>query len=87
MSDLDTPIFAREPPRMSVSPNNLNLVEKAPNVSARDCFQSRSTVLQGQPFGGVPTVLFLNVILWVVSPRHCGGQTTRSQLGQLVEPS
>ncbi|KAK2509912.1 hypothetical protein MC885_007185 [Smutsia gigantea] len=51
---------------MSVSPNNLNLVEKAQNISARDCFQSQNTVLQGQPFGGVPTVLSLNVILWVL---------------------
>nr|XP_030687733.1 calcium permeable stress-gated cation channel 1 isoform X3 [Globicephala melas] len=51
---------------MTVSPGNLNMVEKSRNFSADDCFHSRSTVLQGQPFGGIPTVLFLNVILWVV---------------------
>nr|XP_033706692.1 calcium permeable stress-gated cation channel 1 isoform X3 [Tursiops truncatus] len=56
----------RELPRMTVSPGNLNMVEKSRNFSADDCFHSRSTVLQGQPFGGIPTVLFLNVILWVV---------------------
>ncbi|XP_060037310.1 calcium permeable stress-gated cation channel 1 isoform X2 [Erinaceus europaeus] len=31
-----------------------------------ECFQSRNTVLQGQPFGGIPTVLFLNIFLWVL---------------------
>nr|XP_058912991.1 calcium permeable stress-gated cation channel 1 isoform X2 [Kogia breviceps] len=51
---------------MTVSSGNLNTVEKSRNFSADDCFHSRSTVLQGQPFGGIPTVLFLNVILWVV---------------------
>ncbi|XP_032477466.1 calcium permeable stress-gated cation channel 1 isoform X2 [Phocoena sinus] len=51
---------------MTVLPGNLNMVEKSRNFSADDCFHSRSTVLQGQPFGGIPTVLFLNVILWVV---------------------
>ncbi|XP_059985723.1 calcium permeable stress-gated cation channel 1 isoform X2 [Lagenorhynchus albirostris] len=51
---------------MTISPGNLNMVEKSRNFSADDCFHSRSTVLQGQPFGGIPTVLFLNVILWVV---------------------
>ncbi|XP_051005649.1 LOW QUALITY PROTEIN: calcium permeable stress-gated cation channel 1 [Acomys russatus] len=35
------------------------------NMTANECFQSRSTVLQGQPFGGIPTVLLLNIILWV----------------------
>ncbi|XP_052594574.1 calcium permeable stress-gated cation channel 1 [Peromyscus californicus insignis] len=35
------------------------------NMTANECFQSRSTVLQGQPFGGIPTVLVLNLILWV----------------------
>lgn len=62
---------------MAVSLSNLDVAEKAQNMSAQDCFQSHSTVLKGQPFGGVPTVLFLNIILWVVSP----GQAMRSQLG------
>lgn len=77
MSDPHTPLFIREPVRMAVSLSNLDVAEKAQNMSAQDCFQSRSTVLKGQPFGGVPTVLFLNIILWVVSP----GQAMRSQLG------
>uniref|UniRef100_A0A8C3YTV3 Transmembrane protein 63C n=1 Tax=Catagonus wagneri TaxID=51154 RepID=A0A8C3YTV3_9CETA len=51
---------------MAVSPGNLNVVGKGQNFSAGDCFQSQNTVLQGQPFGGIPTVLCLNVILWVV---------------------
>ncbi|KAM5340589.1 calcium permeable stress-gated cation channel 1 [Glossophaga mutica] len=51
---------------MAVSPGNLNVVEKAQNLSVTDCFQSRSTVLRGQPFGGIPTVLCLNIILWVL---------------------
>lgn len=53
---------------MAGTPSNLNVPEKTQNLSANECFQSHSTVLQGQPFGGVPTVLFLNIILWVVSP-------------------
>lgn len=35
------------------------------NMTANECFQSRSTVLQGQPFGGIPTVFLLNLILWL----------------------
>lgn len=81
MSDPDTPLFIRESVRMAVSLSNLNAAEKTQNVSAHDCFQSRSTVLKGQPFGGIPTVLFINIILWMVSPGHYGGQTMRSQLG------
>lgn len=72
---------------MAVTPGNLNVAEKTQNMSVNDCFQSHSTVLQGQPFGGVPTVLFLNIALWVVSPGHCGGQTVLSQLGQVVRLS
>nr|XP_019589021.1 PREDICTED: calcium permeable stress-gated cation channel 1 isoform X1 [Rhinolophus sinicus]XP_019589022.1 PREDICTED: calcium permeable stress-gated cation channel 1 isoform X1 [Rhinolophus sinicus]XP_019589023.1 PREDICTED: calcium permeable stress-gated cation channel 1 isoform X1 [Rhinolophus sinicus]XP_019589024.1 PREDICTED: calcium permeable stress-gated cation channel 1 isoform X1 [Rhinolophus sinicus] len=51
---------------MAVSLSNLDVAEKAQNMSTQDCFQSHSTVLKGQPFGGVPTVLFLNIILWVL---------------------
>lgn len=51
----------------------LNINEKIRNMSASECFQSRSTVLQGQPFGGIPTVLILNLILWLVSPGYYGG--------------
>uniref|UniRef100_G1P3Z9 Transmembrane protein 63C n=1 Tax=Myotis lucifugus TaxID=59463 RepID=G1P3Z9_MYOLU len=50
---------------MAASSGNLNVVEKAKNLTEDDCFRSRSTVLQGQPFGGIPTVLVINVVLWV----------------------
>lgn len=44
------------------------------NSTAERCYRShsRSSVLQGLPFGGVPTVLAINVVLWMV-------QTTYSQ--------
>ncbi|XP_054571855.1 calcium permeable stress-gated cation channel 1 [Eptesicus fuscus] len=51
---------------MAASSGNLNVVEKAKNLTASDCFRSRSTVLQGQPFGGIPTVLVINIVLWVL---------------------
>ncbi|XP_048218525.1 calcium permeable stress-gated cation channel 1 [Perognathus longimembris pacificus] len=51
---------------MSAVPEELNLAGKFGNISMDECFQSRSTVLQGQPFGGIPTVLVLNAALWVL---------------------
>ncbi|KAG7466427.1 hypothetical protein MATL_G00164630 [Megalops atlanticus] len=38
------------------------------NGTAERCYRShsRSSVLQGLPFGGVPTVLALNVVLWLL---------------------
>uniref|UniRef100_A0A8C6PJZ0 Transmembrane protein 63C n=1 Tax=Nothobranchius furzeri TaxID=105023 RepID=A0A8C6PJZ0_NOTFU len=38
------------------------------NSTAERCFRShsRSSVLQGLPFGGVPTVLLINVVLWMM---------------------
>ncbi|XP_039088130.1 calcium permeable stress-gated cation channel 1 isoform X1 [Hyaena hyaena] len=51
---------------MAASRGNLNMVGEKQNLTTDDCFHSRNTVLQGQPFGGIPTVLFLNIILWVV---------------------
>lgn len=38
------------------------------NSTAEQCFRShsRNSVLQGLPFGGVPTVLFINAVLWMV---------------------
>uniref|UniRef100_A0A8C4ZLH2 Transmembrane protein 63C n=1 Tax=Gadus morhua TaxID=8049 RepID=A0A8C4ZLH2_GADMO len=38
------------------------------NSTAERCYRahSRSSVLQGLPFGGVPTVLALNLVLWMV---------------------
>lgn len=39
------------------------------NDTKEQCFSSHShsSVLQGLPFGGIPTVLVLNFILWLVS--------------------
>uniref|UniRef100_A0A8C6H0Z5 Transmembrane protein 63c n=1 Tax=Mus spicilegus TaxID=10103 RepID=A0A8C6H0Z5_MUSSI len=48
---------------MSAFPDSVD--QKFHNMTVNECFQSRSTVLQGQPFGGIPTVLVLNIILWV----------------------
>uniref|UniRef100_A0A8C6QLH4 Transmembrane protein 63c n=1 Tax=Nannospalax galili TaxID=1026970 RepID=A0A8C6QLH4_NANGA len=50
---------------MSLSPEGMSLGPTFHNMTVNECFQSRSTVLQGQPFGGIPTVLLLNIILWV----------------------
>uniref|UniRef100_A0A1A7YT88 Transmembrane protein 63C n=2 Tax=Iconisemion striatum TaxID=60296 RepID=A0A1A7YT88_9TELE len=38
------------------------------NSTAERCFRShsRNSVLQGLPFGGVPTVLLINVVLWMM---------------------
>lgn len=38
------------------------------NSTVERCYHShsRSSVLQGLPFGGVPTVLAINVVLWMV---------------------
>lgn len=66
---------------MAAVQGNLNMVKETQNMTAHNCFNSQSTVLQGQPFGGIPTVLFLNVILWVVSPVPHGRQ---GGLGQTV---
>ena len=72
---------------MTVLPNNLNMLGKSRNFTVDDCFNSRNTVLKGQPFGGIPTVLFLNIILWVVSAGHCGGQTRWVSPGHMVQLS
>lgn len=69
---------------MAASSGNLNVVEKAKNMTATDCFRSRSTVLQGQPFGGIPTVLVINIILWVVSPGQGCGQMGGLSWGRTV---
>ncbi|KFO24278.1 calcium permeable stress-gated cation channel 1 [Fukomys damarensis] len=50
---------------MSDALERLSPDSKILNMTVDECFQSRNTVLQGQPFGGIPTVLFLNVVLWV----------------------
>ncbi|XP_073923569.1 calcium permeable stress-gated cation channel 1 [Castor canadensis] len=51
---------------MSALLSGLKMGSQLHNMTVDECFQSRSTVLQGQPFGGIPTVLFLNVALWVL---------------------
>ena len=42
------------------------------NSTAGRCYRahSRSSVLQGLPFGGVPTVLAINLVLWMVGTAH-----------------
>jgi len=42
------------------------------NSTAERCYRahSRSSVLQGLPFGGVPTVLAINVVMWMVCTAH-----------------
>ena len=72
---------------MTVSPNNMNMVGTSRNFTVDDCFSSQNTVLKGQPFGGIPTVLFLNITVWVVSAGHCGGRTEGSHPGHMVQLS
>ncbi|KAG8126357.1 hypothetical protein E2320_021503, partial [Naja naja] len=52
----------------SASLNVLMYLDTLANSTEEQCFsaRSRSTVLQGLPFGGVPTVLALNFLLWMV---------------------
>nr|XP_056706859.1 calcium permeable stress-gated cation channel 1 [Euleptes europaea] len=52
----------------SLSLSVLMLLDSLSNSTEEQCFSARShsTVLQGLPFGGVPTVLALNFILWLV---------------------
>uniref|UniRef100_A0A0F7Z4B6 Transmembrane protein 63C n=1 Tax=Crotalus adamanteus TaxID=8729 RepID=A0A0F7Z4B6_CROAD len=52
----------------SVSLNVLTYLATLTNSTEDQCFSARShsTVLQGLPFGGVPTVLALNFLLWMV---------------------
>lgn len=56
----------------SVSLNVLAYLDTLTNTTEEQCFSvhSRSTVLQGLPFGGVPTVLALNFLLWMVSEKE-----------------
>uniref|UniRef100_A0A8D2Q6Y0 Transmembrane protein 63C n=1 Tax=Varanus komodoensis TaxID=61221 RepID=A0A8D2Q6Y0_VARKO len=54
-------------PECTLSLNELMFLDVLTNNTEEQCFsaQARSTVLQGLPFGGVPTVLALNFILWL----------------------
>lgn len=53
------------------------------NSTAKYCYgaHSRSSVLEGLPFGGVPTVLAINVVMWLVSTQH-GCQPPTSTPGE-----
>lgn len=55
---------------MSVDGDVLQLLSSVTeqNSTAERCYlsHSRSSVLQGLPFGGVPTVLTINLVLWLV---------------------
>lgn len=73
---------SRQPPRMT---DSLDLMGKTSNTTAEQCYNSQSTVLEGQPFGGIPTVLIINIFLWLVSSGHCGKQVVRLQPGQMVQ--
>ncbi|XP_048341377.1 calcium permeable stress-gated cation channel 1 isoform X1 [Sphaerodactylus townsendi] len=64
-------IFIDDPTSGDGSPLSLSvltLLDSLSNSTEEQCFsaRSRSTVLQGLPFGGVPTVLALNFILWLL---------------------
>ncbi|XP_077179434.1 osmosensitive cation channel TMEM63C isoform X1 [Paroedura picta] len=63
-------IFIDDPVSGGGGPISLNvftLLDAPSNSTEQQCFSARShsTVLQGLPFGGVPTVLALNFILWL----------------------
>ncbi|XP_072481078.1 calcium permeable stress-gated cation channel 1 isoform X1 [Notamacropus eugenii] len=45
----------------------LNVVERMNNQTLDTCFRTRNTILKGQPFGGVPTVLVINICIWLVA--------------------
>lgn len=49
------------------------------NSTAERCYRShsRSSVLQGLPFGGVPTVLVINVVIWMVNTQQYKNITLR----------
>ncbi|XP_077477601.1 osmosensitive cation channel TMEM63C [Stigmatopora argus] len=68
----DSALFmSRAPPveGTPVVPNVLGVLDLvgSENSTAERCFpaHSRSSVLQGLPFGGIPTVLAINVVMWM----------------------
>ncbi|XP_067152964.1 calcium permeable stress-gated cation channel 1 isoform X2 [Apteryx mantelli] len=63
--------YSVEPMPDSVGPTSLDVLsflDTLANSTEEQCFSARShsTVLQGLPFGGVPTVLAINFILWLL---------------------
>ena len=71
-------LFETRTPPMEARPVELDVLSflesfGEENSTAERCFRShsRSSVLQGLPFGGVPTVLTINVVLWMVKSHTC----------------
>lgn len=70
-------MYSVEPAPDGAGPTSLDVLsflDALVNSTEEQCFsaRSRSTVLEGLPFGGVPTVLAINFILWLVSgPGGC----------------
>lgn len=70
-------VYSVEPVPDGAGPTSLDVLsflDALVNSTEEQCFsaRSRSTVLEGLPFGGVPTVLAINFILWLVSrPGGC----------------
>lgn len=70
-------VYSVEPAPDGAGPTSLDVLsflDALVNSTEEQCFsaRSRSTVLEGLPFGGVPTVLAINFILWLVSrPGRC----------------
>lgn len=70
-------MYSVEPAPAGAGPTSLDVLsflDALVNSTEEQCFsaRSRSTVLEGLPFGGVPTVLAINFILWLVSgPGGC----------------
>ncbi|XP_064368334.1 calcium permeable stress-gated cation channel 1 isoform X2 [Dromaius novaehollandiae] len=63
--------YSVEPVPHGAGPTSLDVLsflDTLANSTEEQCFsaRSRSTVLQGLPFGGVPTVLAINFILWLL---------------------
>ncbi|XP_043929830.1 calcium permeable stress-gated cation channel 1 [Protopterus annectens] len=56
------------PDGQQISLGVLDFLHNLSNGTEEHCYsaRSRSTVLQGLPFGGIPTVLALNFLLWLV---------------------
>ncbi|XP_072350618.1 calcium permeable stress-gated cation channel 1 [Scyliorhinus torazame] len=67
----NSPLHRSSPPLSNNLGHNmglLNLLDSLANGTMEHCYsaRSRSTVLQGLSFGGVPTVLAINFIVWLV---------------------
>jgi hypothetical protein len=70
----DSKLFATGAPPLDVRDMELDVLGfldslGEDNITAAErCYRShsRSSVLQGLPFGGVPTVLAINVVMWMV---------------------